>query len=366
MFVYSASIIRFVAEIKGVLRRLLSEEARLRCFGDRFYDRLGEKSFPIDVVIYNHRAMLGYFDPHFYELGFHESLIYADKTLLHNVIRHELAHYITFIEHGSTAQPHSAEFLAVCRQFGWGEDVFRAAVKFEPEMDASREEGGVLRKIKKLMALGSSGQAHEAEQAMLKSQQLLLKHHLDAASVESAGEEKIYMQRISKQKKETAKMRAIADILKTFFVSVVFHRADGFTYLEILGDLVNLEIADYVAQYLDVELDHLWEEARKRLGLKGALAKNSFFLGIARGYSRKVENLKAHYNGDTKNALIILERKMIEGTAMAYPKLCTKRSSAGYCPASHRLGEAMGRQMSIRLGLKNGMGHSAERLTYKN
>ena len=38
--------------------------------------------------------MLGYFDSNFYELGFHECLMHSGREQLHNVIRHELAHYI--------------------------------------------------------------------------------------------------------------------------------------------------------------------------------------------------------------------------------------------------------------------------------
>ena len=204
MFVYSQSIFRFVQEIKLVIRNILTTEAHFRCTEHRFYDRFQMRSFPIDVVIYNHRSMLGYFDAGFYELGFHESLMHAKKELLHNVIRHELAHYITFIEYGSTAEPHSAQFLKICQRLGWGENVSRAAMRYNPE-ETKEEEDGVLRKVKKLMALGASAQTHEAEQAMIKSQQLLLKHNLEARSAESLGETKVWMQRILKQKKRNGK-----------------------------------------------------------------------------------------------------------------------------------------------------------------
>ncbi len=52
------------------------------------------------------------------------------------------------------------------------------------------------------------------------------------------------MLRIMQQKKETAKMRAIANILKTFFVSIVYHRGEQFTTLEIIELRSNVEIAN--------------------------------------------------------------------------------------------------------------------------
>ena len=50
--------------------------------------------------------MLGYFDPNFYELGFHECLMHSSREQLQDIIRHELAHYMTFIEYGAGIQQH--------------------------------------------------------------------------------------------------------------------------------------------------------------------------------------------------------------------------------------------------------------------
>ncbi len=348
MFVYSQTILRFVQEIKEAIKQILNKEVGLKCTGGRFYDRSQRSSYPIHVVIYNHQSMLGYFDAHFYELGFHESLMHVSRDQLHNIIRHELAHYITFIDHGHTAQPHAPEFRECCRRMGWGEQVYRASTRLELEPSASGiEESSVLRKVQKLMALTSSSHKHEAEQAMIKSQQLLLKHNLESTYIGGEDDEKIGMKRILKQKKETAKMRAIASILKTFFVSVVYNRGGGFTYLEILGTPVNLEIAEYVAQVLEPELENLWDRAQQSARLKGSVAKNSFFLGIARGYCDKIQALKQEYTSGTVHALVALEKKLLDAQAMVYPRLSSKRSAARFCQTSSALGEKMGRQLNI-------------------
>lgn len=344
MFVYSQSIIRFAGEIQGLIKRILTTEVHLQCGNTRFYDRKKTKSYPINVVIYNHKSMLGYFDAEFYELGFHECLMQTSKEKLHNIVRHELAHYLTFIQYGATVQPHASEYKTVCENLGWDENVSRATTTLD--FHASEEESSVLRKVKKLLALSTSAHANEAEQAMLKSQELLLKHNLEA-SQDIQDEEKICMLRIMQQKKETAKMRAIANILKTFFVSIVYHRGEQFTTLEIIGTAINVEIAEYVAKVLDSEFDNLWLGAKKSAQLQGALAKNSFFLGIAKGYCNKIQALKKEHSSEITNALMVLEKQLIDAQDMVYSRLSSRKTTANYCPTSGKLGEKMGRLLNI-------------------
>lgn len=352
MIVYSKKIIQFIQEIKRTIKDVLSKELHLKVGHGRFYDRSQRATYPIHVVIYNNKSMLGYFDPQFYELGFHECLMHTSRNQLHNVIRHELAHYITFINSGAPAQPHPPEFRAFCQQMGWGEEVYRAATCLEGAEEASEiEESSVLRKVQKLMALATSSNKHEAELAMIKSQQLLLKHNIESSYLGGDEDDKVFLKRIMKQKRESAKMRCIAKILETFFVSIVFSRAKDFTYLEILGSAVNIEIAEYVADVLQRELEHLWNEAQKQANLKGAIAKNSFFLGIAKGYCNKIQALKRDYSSDITKALMVLENKLIDARAMAYQRLISARRSGSHCRESSALGEKMGRQLNINPAL---------------
>jgi hypothetical protein len=345
MFVYSKKILAFTHEIKDTIRRILTHEIRLKCAGRRFYNKLQTRSYPIHVIIYNHKSMLGYFDPHFYELGFHECLMRVSKEQLTNIIRHELAHYVTFTKHGGTILPHAPEFRDFCKSCGWGEEVYNATTELEFE-PAAIEESAVLRKVQKLMALGSSSEPHEAEQAMIKSRQLLLKHNLEAKEPEE-DTAKVAMQRILQQKRESAKMRAIASIVKTFFVGIVYHRGEEYTTLEIIGDPVNVEIGEYVAKVLEIELENLWLQAQKTARLKGATAKNSFFLGVAKGYCQKVEALKKEHTANEAKALIVMEKQLLEAQDMVYARLSSKTSSARYCPSSGKQGEKMGRMLNI-------------------
>jgi hypothetical protein len=275
--------------------------------------------------------------------------MHANRDVVFNVIRHELAHYFTFINHGELFQPHPPEFKNFCQQLGWGEEVYKASFCLEEgtEVYSCPEESDILRKVKKLMALATSNNSHEAEQAMIKSQQLLLKHNIEGKYLCQNDEEKFYLKRILKQKRENAKMRSIAQILETFFVTCVYHRGGDFIYLEVLGTAVNLEIAEYVAQFLNNELDQLWHHAQDKYALKGMVAKNSFFLGIAKGYCDKIHALKRDYSSETKRALMVIENALADAKDIAYERLIFSKSSGQYCGASSSLGEMMGKQLTI-------------------
>lgn len=355
MIVYSKKIIKFMEILKSVIKEVLSNEIRLRICGERFFNRQQTSSYPISIAIYNDRNQLGYFNPNFYELGFHACLMLSSKEQLYNIVRHELAHYIVFINFGSTIQPHGTEFIAFCQRMGWGKEVYQATFDLNAGITSClREESAVFRKVKKLMALATSSNQNEAELAMIKSQQLLLKHNVEADDIDSdADDEKVFLERVLKQKKKNAKMCAIAAILDTFFVNRVYDYAEGFVHLAILGAAVNVEIAAYVAGVLDSELDRLWIVTKKQhVALKGMVAKNSFFYGLANGYCNKINALKREYSSEVKNALMLLENKLVDAISLVYPRLSRSRSHARYCAKSWAIGEVVGKELTINSALK--------------
>lgn len=354
MFIYSEKIIRFIQEVKILIKNVLSKEIGVKVTGNRFFDLTRQFSYPLSVVVYNDRSMLGYFDPNFYELGFHENLMHTSKEQLLNTIRHELAHYMTFIEYQYQVSSHGPEFRSFCLKMGWGAEVYSATTLLADEQKiASIEESDILRKVQKLTALSSSSNKNEAEAAMIKSQQLLLKHNIESKYIGSDSDEKIYLKRVLKQSQKNTRLRAIAKILETFFVSVVFNRGSDGIYLEILGNAVNVQIAEYVAGILQDKLEDLWDLARQEHRLKGLVAKNSFFLGVAKGYCLKVDALKRAYKSEETTALMTIEGMLQKAQSMVYEKLSSSKSQNSYCPESSKLGEVMGKGLNINPGVSS-------------
>jgi hypothetical protein len=355
MFVCSRKIEGFIYEIRHLIKFILETKLKLRASTNRFYNRDETCSYPIKILVYNDRKCFGYFDPEFYELGFHECLMRASDEQRANVVKHELAHYMTFIEHGPHVLPHGKEFHEFCKKMGWSEAVSKATATMEELMISSSEgDNRVLSKVQKLMALSTSSNQHESEQAMIKSQKLLLKYNVDAKFVsDDKEEEKMFLKRIIMQKKRDAKLSMISRILQTFFVSPVFCRGDTYTYLEILGTAVNIQIAEYVAHFLEEKVDELWGQARKLYPhLKGITARNSFMHGIAEGYCRKVEALKREYSSIESNAVLVIENQLQEFSDIAYGRLRTTKSSARHCQASSEAGRQFGENLRINPALE--------------
>ena len=333
MILYSEKIITFIKGAKKALKEILENEVRLRVFRDRFY--FGSYSYPIHIVIYQSKNVLGYFNAPFYEIGINEVLLNAPLDELKNILRHEMAHYLTYIKYGSDPMPHGDEFNECCKKYGWGKEVSKSSICVEKlKIDTKKE--AVFRKVQKLMALSTSRSKNEAEIAMLKSRELLLKQNLSSTPFEEAP---FVLLRVFKQKRKTAKMDAIAKILETFFVSVVYHKVSDGIYLEILGEKASVEVAVYVANVLDIEFEKLWERAP----LKGKIAKNSFFIGIAKGFCDKVQFEK----NEIKNALMVVEGKLSHAKQLAYKRLSSVTSALKSSHEASQLGQKAGRDLKI-------------------
>lgn len=353
MLLYSQNILRFIALIKQEIKHILRSETPFQVHRERFVDAR-QRSYPIHVVIFSHKKTLGYFDPDFYEMGFHVHLMHAPLEQRHRVIRHELAHYLTYIEYKDPyLLPHGPEFLATCSKLGWGIEVSAASMCLDTAcVDKGIEESAILRKVQKLMSLTGSSNSHEAELAMLKSQQLLLKHNLTQEGCYEDGAEAVVLKRVLKRRRLDAQLSAIGKILSTFFVNCVYSRGGDSIYLEISGKLENVEIAQYVALFLEEQMPLLWQTAQSEFQLKGVTARNSFLMGLAQGYCSKVKAFEQQYSEDTTRALLVIEKSLMHATKMIYPRLSHTKSSRSHCSKAAAIGASVGRQLNINPALK--------------
>ena len=350
MLEYSSATVAYIKKIHEIACQILANELGFLVKGNRFVDKANGYSYPISIVIFESNQTLGYFDPAFYELGFNKLLMSKSHERLTNVIRHELAHYALYLKHADTVKPHGNEFKNFCAKMGWDTEVSKASFCESSYEDRKKEDPSILRKVKKLIALSESSNVSEAEQAMLKSQKLLLKHHLESPSNET--EEVAFVKRVLFKKSQSAKLRAIAKIVETFFVSTIFHKGRNGVAMEVLGEKHNVEIAEYIASTLDVHLDLLWKDARKKHPtLSGKTAKNSFFTGVAKGYCEKVSILNKKHPKESRQALICIENRLEIFKQLAYPKLSFARSRNTLCHSSSLIGKEFGKSLRLTSGL---------------
>ena len=332
-----------------ILRREIGIETARR----RFY--FGGYGYPLDIVVFEHPGRLGFFDPPTMTLGIAKRLMFgAGDGVIKNIVRHELAHCILYVS-GSSGSDHGAEFRSFCRLHGWGREVYGACADLEEENERYVQPSydRLVLRIKKILSLGSSPNRHEAEAAVVKANELLLRHNLSRQALcDDECEEEAFLKRVLEYPRRNAKLLCIADILETFFVKTVLNFGRKVVYLEVVGSRVDVELAEYTALFLDGELERLWKDYRSsHATLGGVSMKAAFFGGVATGYVGKIRSLQRKNCTDGQLAVVAggLERKV----ALVYAKL----GSLGL-PRSRRdsyaaeLGRRAGGDLSIRRALK--------------
>lgn len=354
MFLYSDTIKAFISRVREDVRDIVNNEMSLKM--DRSRVLYKGILYPLNIVVFEDNSRLGYFDSRTYELGLSKKLMYtAHDRVLRNVIRHELAHFWAYIIHGPQVM-HGEEFKAICRSFNWDSDVERAYSNVQIEND--KIEGDIktqklLEKLKKLLALSSSDNPHERELATLKANQLLLEHNLDMSRATNVEDETVYVKRVLEASRKQTKHVAIYEILKTFFVSPVFNHGRGIFYLEVIGDKTTVELAEYVAHFLDNELETMWKDVKKKNPtFKSIAAKNSFMRGVAKGYVEKIEMQKKKSAQSFELALI--EKNLAHKLHTVYSRIGHSSMSAGsHHSGANAAGIESGRNLSIKPGISS-------------
>jgi hypothetical protein len=351
MFIYDSTSIAFSRKAEEMAREIIASlgiPVRRQRFLFKNY------LYPIHVVIFE-GSELGHFNAPFLQLGLNRKLVYLAKdSVLRDILKHEIAHYLCYLHYGEVATSHGREFKETCQRYGFSSEVAAATIDLEAanlskegDLDSER----VIEKVKKLLQLAQSSNVHEAELATMKANELLLRHNLNRVSSDDGP---IYLERVINQKRKDTKQMAIFDILRHFVVKPVLSSGKNICCIEISGSYTNVRLAQYVAEFLDRELDHLWQKARQEHGFSGLVAKNSFFLGVAKGFEEKMKRSKMGFSESDQKALIVVEKQLEENTRLIYRRLSTTSSSGSVDSGARAAGIEEGKTLSIRKGVEGG------------
>lgn len=208
----------------------------------------------------------------------------------------------------------------------------------------------IIEKIQKLLSLAESPNKNEAESAMAKAQQLMTKHNIEMQTVENHDSEYINMT-TETYGRASIQDKYINDILvKFFFVRLVQSRRNSGLFLNIVGEKNNVKTAIHMRQYLKNVFNTLWQEYRKETGAK-ANAKQSFFFGIWKGFSEKMQ--EERYNAQQQyDVVLVNDPKVDEKVDELFGKLRSagkSRVNAGDAQA-RAAGHAQGRKLNVNSG----------------
>ncbi|MFW5887564.1 MAG: SprT-like domain-containing protein [Bacteriovoracia bacterium] len=359
MLIYSKNILLFLKGLTKTASNILENEMNLKSSsrGNKVYVHYKRHRYRLELVLFEGNTKLGYFNSHLYEIGFNKSLLYSvAPEALKDIIRHELAHFFHFLIKGESA--HNQDFRLLCKSFGWDESVYLSKLSIDSVSAVSDlyQSEKIISRVQKLLRLAQSANVHEAEQAMVKANQLLLKHNLTLFENSSDDEDfDCCLERVLDASRGNTKTHVIQEILNYFFVKAVLNHGQGKVYLEVIGSKVNVEIAKYVASYLTEELESLWEFHKKEYKLKGLSAKNSFWRGVAIGFTTKMQNAQKNAcEHISSKALQKMDHHLQVSVDMVYGKLRMSSSRYKHHDRASKLGNEAGRKLNINKAMAGG------------
>ncbi|ODS30046.1 MAG: SprT-like family protein [Candidatus Scalindua rubra] len=277
------------------------------------------------------------------------------------VLYHEMVHqYVEEVLGIREDVPHGEVFKRICQENGIDPmatgDIQTWMENRNNNSTASSENHKILDKVHKLLALAQSANEHEAQNAMAKAHALLLKHNLSLLDVQT---KRNY---IHKQIGEVGRRNPIKSIIsaiicKFFFVEAIWtfgydqHKNRSGQVLEIYGTPENVEMAEYVYDYLQNISELLWEEHKRQKKINGNRHRRAFIYGLLNGFYNKLDGRVIEHQ--SKKLVWKGDPRLKEFYRRRNPRLV--RSSSRYsrsCKDTYNSGISRGKNLVIHKGIQ--------------
>lgn len=189
---------------------------------------------------------------------------------LQQVVGHEVAHLIDLWYNFSSA--HDKYFKDLCELLGITNDqaYFKKDCKVNPS--------NIMNKIKKLLALSESSNINESQSALMKARKLMTEYHINIDTDDT----QIYRVALVHYTRFTAEYQVLSRIVSwitgVWNLRYTYSSKDRVLYAH--GSKTEIEIAEYLFDYLQRELEHHYTVFKKNHTGNLSSAKSSFYYGI--------------------------------------------------------------------------------------
>ncbi len=246
-----------------------------------------------------------------------------------DVLYHEMAHQLAQQVLGyNTGPTHGHGFQEACY-------LLRAnpkATENYQRLDEKRDNGAgntsdkIMLRVKKLLALAKSGNRHEAEAAMAKAHELILKYNIDllAQNKQRDFTSAFIGEPALRHFREEYHLTSL--LIDFYFVeglwvpAYVIKRGKMGRVLEITGIRKNVKIASYVYEFIKRYVDSKWKDYNKTRKLN-RYRKTDFSVGIVEGFRFKLEKQKKKVATklDTYDLIALGDPKLKDYMTYRYP-----------------------------------------------
>ncbi len=322
------------------------------------------------IRIVESRSKLGTWDRDTRTLSVSEHHIARDPWLaVMETLRHEMAHqYAHEVLQAWDERPHGSAFAHACERLR----VDQRASGRGDEVTANREEiaskNRIIDKVHKLLSLSSSPNEHEAQVAVNKARELLLRHNIE--TVDLAGERRFGVRWLGPVRGRHHHYEMVmASILGDFFfVSVIWtHTFDAprckrGTVLSVYGEEANLDMAEYVYEYLEQLLGALWRDYKTKRAIRGDRDRLTYFSGVLNGFHEKLTAQDRSLR--EKHALVWSGDPGVEEFLRRHhPRIRTSSSRGSVRSKAYEDGVEAGRSVTLRRPVRGSSGGRGGYLT---
>jgi hypothetical protein len=275
------------------------------------------------------------------------------------VLQHEMAHQFVDEVRGMVDETaHGETFRRVCAERGIDARAAGAPVPADSGPDVDR----VLDRIRKLLALAGSPNQHEAEIAMRKAHELMLRHNVEAAA--ARGERSFEIRQLGDPLRRATRVEAdiIALLTQFFFVKAIrvpvylpLHGRRGLVY-EILGTRPNVEMASHVHAFLLATAERLWSENRGDRRVRSGRDRLQYQSGVVRGFHEKLAAERTELQGT--GLVWVRDAGLDEAYHARHPRITTTTRRVNVS-AAHAAGREAGRTVVLHKPVERGPSSSA-------
>ncbi len=313
------------------------------------------------------------------------------------ILRHEMAHQWVDETSGvaSSGLPHGERFRLACRLIGVPQEFSKASSHLRENALDWREETRdefaekLLDKVRKLLALATSSNEHEALLAMNKVRELYAKYNLEQATQDARSQFAHIVICHGKRRIEAHQNKIMGILVGHFFVQVLtysqFDAATGERHraIEIIGTRENALMAEYVYHFLLGQTDYWVREAAKSKAGRRPLsrvARKSYRLGILEGFAEKLaraespgEDSPTEFAGSTGTELSLIgkavatfkkDRQLGEYMSEIYPRISTRGFSwRGLDDSAFCAGRSVGQTLTLNKAVTTTQGNQGRLLS---
>ena len=275
------------------------------------------------------------------------------------VLEHEMAHqYVDEVLEVRDETAHGETFRRVCHERG-----IDARAAGAPVVAGDAVGDKAVDRIRKLLALAGSSNQHEAEIAMKKAHELMLRHNLE--QLPTAREFEVRHLGEPRRRSNTVEAEIIGLLTELFFVEAIaipvyapLTATHGRVY-EIAGTLANVEMASHVYAFLLATTERLWRANRGDVRVQSGRDRVAYQTGVIRGFRDKLVAERVELRG--VGLVWRGDKKLEEFYRRRNPRIVTRRRSLRVGGA-HRAGREAGLTVVLHKPVTSGASSGGPKL----